>query len=387
MKQKFTKFGMLVAMLLAFLPASAYDYDFEVDGIYYSVISLTDLTCKVVHGDDTYEGEVVIPSEVDYKGRKLTVSEIGKDAFYWSGVTSVSIPESVTKIGVQAFYYCNFLASITIPQSVTEIGYFAFRNCGSLTSLTIPDSVTGIDVGTFGGCVSLENIILSKNLINIGSGTFENCLSLSSLTVPGSVEVIVQYNYSDGRKYDETFSACESLKEMRFMYGDSELKSAFESSYKIKTSKWESWTEQLEKVFFDREMEYYMSLPNLKELTIGEHMKYIPINSLSKCNQIENIVCYAITPPSTSKFSDISYQNTVVKVPAESLAAYQAHEVWGKFWNLQGFETSGVYDVEMDSVEKTIIGRYDLNGRSVNEDYKGITIVRFSDGSTQKVID
>lgn len=386
MEQKFTKFGMLVAMLLASLPASAYDYDFEVDGIYYSVISLTDLTCKVVHGDDTYEGEVVIPSEVDYKGRKLTVSEIGKDAFYWSGVTSVSIPESVTKIGVEAFYYCYYLASITIPQSVTEIGYNAFSNCTSLTFLTIPDSVSDMGANTFNKCSSLENVILSKNLTKIDRGTFEGCQSLSSLTIPGKVGVIVQY-VSSGRKYYETFGRCESLKEMIFMNGDSELKSAFESSNKIVTSKWDSWTEQLEKVLFDREMEYYMSLPNLKELTIGEHMKYIPINSLSKCNQIENIVCYAITPPSTSKFSDISYQNTVVKVPAESLAAYQAHEVWGKFWNLQGFETSGVYDVEMDSVEKTIIGRYDLNGRPVNEDYKGITIVRFSDGSTQKVID
>lgn len=386
MKQEFTKFGMLVAMLLASLPASAYDYDFEVDGIYYSVISLTDLTCKVVHGDDTYEGEVVIPSEVDYKGRKLTVSEIGEGAFYWSGVTSVSIPESVRKIGVDAFSYCYYLASITIPQSVTEIGYSAFWNCMSLTSLTIPDSVTDIGVETFGYCSSLGNIILSKNLTKINSGTFEGCQSLSSLTIPGKVEVIVQYE-SGGGKYPGTFGMCESLKEMRFMYGDSELKSAFESSYKIKTSKWESWTEQLEKVFFDREMEYYMSLPNLKELTIGEHMKYIPINSLSKCNQIENIVCYAITPPSTSKFSDISYQNTVVKVPAESLAAYQAHEVWGNFWNLQGFDTSGVDDVEIDSVDKTVVGRYDLNGRPVNEDYKGITIVRFSDGTTQKVID
>lgn len=57
-----TRFGMLVAMLLTILPISA--YDFEVDGIYYEVISFSDLTCKVVSGDNEYEGDVVIPSEV-----------------------------------------------------------------------------------------------------------------------------------------------------------------------------------------------------------------------------------------------------------------------------------------------------------------------------------
>lgn len=49
-------------MLLTILPISA--YDFEVDGIYYEVISFSDLTCKVVSGDNEYEGDVVIPSEV-----------------------------------------------------------------------------------------------------------------------------------------------------------------------------------------------------------------------------------------------------------------------------------------------------------------------------------
>lgn len=58
-------------MLLSFLPAFA--YDFEVDGIYYDVISITDFTCEVVKGDVDYSGDVVIPSEVIYNGRTLKI--------------------------------------------------------------------------------------------------------------------------------------------------------------------------------------------------------------------------------------------------------------------------------------------------------------------------
>ena len=127
-------------------------------------------------------------------------------------------------------------------------------------------------------------------------------------------------------------------------------------------------------------------MPNLKELTIGEHMTKLQIIDIDECNQLENIVSYAMTPPTVSRFSNSQYQNVVVKVPTEALEAYQKDSVWGNFWNLQGFVISEVDDVEMDATKKTVVGRYNLNGRSVNEDYKGITIVRFSDGSTKKVV-
>lgn len=80
------------------------------------------------------------------------LEDIGGEFYDCSGLTSIIIPNSVTRIEV-AFYDCSSLTSVTIPNSLTEIGPYAFENCNSLTSIIIPDSVTIIDTGAFQNCI------------------------------------------------------------------------------------------------------------------------------------------------------------------------------------------------------------------------------------------
>lgn len=122
---------VLVTALLSFPLSPASAYDFETDGIYYDVISLSDLTCKVTSGDNQYSGDVVIPSTVQYK----------------------NFPFSVISIDHCAFDCCYELTSVTIPGSVTTIGDMAFRSCSGLNNITIPNSVTSIDEFAFMGCI------------------------------------------------------------------------------------------------------------------------------------------------------------------------------------------------------------------------------------------
>ena len=87
-------------------------HDFEVDGIYYRITSSSDLTVRVTYRGNYYDsysneytGSVVIPEKVIYDSKEYSVTSIGVVAFYGcSGLTSVTIPNSVTSIGERAFY-------------------------------------------------------------------------------------------------------------------------------------------------------------------------------------------------------------------------------------------------------------------------------------------
>ena len=128
---------MAIAGLWCCMAANA--HDFEVDGIYYNILTTAkvEITFKgssYYEYDNEYTGKAEIPESVTYNGNTY----------------------SVTSIGDRAFSSCEGLTSITIPNSVTSIGYQAFMGCKGLTSITIPNSVTSIGEGAFSGCFTLS---------------------------------------------------------------------------------------------------------------------------------------------------------------------------------------------------------------------------------------
>ncbi|MCM1141086.1 MAG: leucine-rich repeat domain-containing protein [Muribaculum sp.] len=387
MKRIITKLGMVIAVLLSFLPASA--YDFEVDGIYYDVISFTDFTCEVVNGDVKYEGDVIIPSKVTYNNRELTVTKIARPAFEDCGsLTSVTIPDSMTEIGQYAFNGCRSLTSVAIPDSVTEIEGYAFSGCSSISTITIPDSVTEIGQGAFEGCISLNSIKLSDNLNSIENALFNGCESLSSLSIPKSVGSLSCCHKEGILVSDFTFENCINLKSIRIEYGETTLRILNSDFGRIFW--WMDYSDApVETFFIDRKLyegRYYYNLCDLKDYVIGEHIAENQV-SIEEAEDLESITCYATVPPTNISATNAQYMNVVVKVPNESLEAYQQVEGWKNYWNLQGFDpTTGVEEVGAAAAERVEVGRYNLNGQNVGEDYDGIVIVRYSDGSTRKMI-
>lgn len=199
--------------------------------------NLTTGTITKYNGTDTV---VVIPSKIN----GVTVTTIGTDAFFGLNITSVTIPDSVTEIGSNAFADCTNLTSVnykgdwskltiqsgnpavedavnaqlfdfaftpdntavivkkyngtaadvTIPshyksKPVTMIDHAAFHN-SAVTSVTIPDSVTSIPDDAFAFCSQLTNISIPNSVTFIGFSAFNSCTSLKSITLPSSLSTI-----------------------------------------------------------------------------------------------------------------------------------------------------------------------------------------------------
>ena len=130
-----------------------------------------------------------------YKGKdyKVVVPDgvktIGARAFQKKHVGEVILPESVTKIGTEAFDECVHLCKIHIPDTVTSIGEYAFRNC-HLENPVLPKKLKKIGKGAFYRCAFLGKLDIPKGVKTIESSTFYGCWHLNSVTIPDSVVTI-----------------------------------------------------------------------------------------------------------------------------------------------------------------------------------------------------
>jgi len=158
------------------------------------------------------DGDATIPSTIN----GLPVTSIADYAFGWcTGLTGVTIPDSVASIGDDAFNYCTSLSNVIIGDGVTNIGGSAFFDCSlltnvmiganvtsigddafcntGLTSVTIPDSVTSIGDFAF-STTGLTNVMIGDSVTSIGDDAFCNT-GLTSVTIPDSVTSIGDYAF------------------------------------------------------------------------------------------------------------------------------------------------------------------------------------------------
>ena len=220
--------AFVVMMIMTTSSASAE----VIDGLCYDLNSDTKTATLLPKTDnEKYSGDIIIPEKVKGNdGEEYVVTEIGPNCFEdCSGLTSISIPSSVTLLGEGCFWDCSGLTSITIPSSVTSLGincfsgcsgltsidlpspvtaldYYCFSDCSSLTSITIPSSVTRLGLYCFSGCSGLTSITIPSSVTSLYESCFANCSGLTSITIPSSVTYMG----------DECFSGCKALKTVYF---------------------------------------------------------------------------------------------------------------------------------------------------------------------------
>lgn len=212
MKHFCHKICLVVLACFSYLSASA--YDFETDGLYFTITSIKDLTVSVDGAVNKDTDKIVIPQTVVYKGRTLTVTSVGDNAFSDSSynpaspLQSVTLPNTVLSIGEEAFYGDGNLTEVVLPEQLLEIGSHAFsytsikdiRFPSSLTSIgesafsrtklcsiALPDNIEDIPPCCFYDCDSLKSIQWPKRLRSIGRSAFEDCEALTNFTIPPSV--------------------------------------------------------------------------------------------------------------------------------------------------------------------------------------------------------
>ena len=200
------KIIFLLLTTLSSMAANAHDIEvLNGDGvtIYYNFTNDSTELEVTFRGDkylsyrDEYTGNVVIPEEVTYMNSIYKVTRIGNWTFYDCGLISITIPNSVTSIGENAFAFCSCLTSVTIPNSVTSIGKKAFYGCFGLTSVTIPNSITSIGDYAFAHCSGLTSIVIPNSVTSIGDNAFYSCSGLTSVTIGNSVTSIEAGAFSE----------------------------------------------------------------------------------------------------------------------------------------------------------------------------------------------
>ena len=208
---------------------------------------------------------------------------MGKSCFsYCVGLTSITLPSSVTLLGESCFYGCNKLTSITIPSSVTSLGSGCFYGCKSLTSITLSSSVTSLGNGCFYGCIGLTSITLPSSVTSLGSGCFYACNKLTSIILPSSVTSLGNF----------CFYGCSGLTSITLPSSVTSL-----GDY------------------------CFEGCSNLASITIPSSITSLNFDCFKDCSGLETVYFKGKVP----KYSSLSYipTTTIIKVPTEYLQDYK----------------------------------------------------------------
>ena len=324
----------LFTMLLALVAATASAQDFEVDGIYYNILSEDDKTVEVTGSPYGYSGDVVIPAEVTYDGSTYSVTTIGKDAFnYCEALTSVEMP-AVTTIGDGAFYCCEALTSVEMPK-VTTIGDYAFTLCSDLTSVEMPEATTIGDYA-FDSCDNLTSVEMPE-VLTIGGGAFNLCSALTSVSMPMATTI-----------GDYAFHWCSALTSAEMPAVTTIGEYAFDGCYALTSVEMPAVT--------TIGVGAFGGCSALTSVDIPASVTMIGEGAFTYCSALTSVYCHWEQPLECDpRFDEMVLTTATLYVPDGCIDAYRSVYPWSEFANIEGGGYSGIADTPQPEVTVKVI--------------------------------
>ena len=208
----FTVMGILIGF-------NAIAYDFQVnDNLFFEILSTLDLTCKLDSVNENYEGDLIIPEKVSFKGKELTVTAIGSNIIRsCTKLTTITVPTTLTEMDEFCFSSCISLQTANIqsinpsilpkgcfsysavreviwPDMILEFSEECFKGCPNLGDFKIPESVVNIGDECF-KLAKLNSIYFPTSIRSIGASAFEQAEIETSINLPEGLLTINDYAY------------------------------------------------------------------------------------------------------------------------------------------------------------------------------------------------
>ncbi len=350
---------------------------FEADGLYYEIISINDLSCRLYAIDESITGEnVVIPETVEYKNRSFAPIEINGVLIKGnSSVKTVSIPScavtisegiifnsSIEKLSINAPITSNLLYSSSVVELVISPSTTRFDSdlsSNSICNITIEDCESelitnqikcnatekvylGRNVSSyaFADMTSLDEVEFSEKVTLIDSNQFSGCTGLTWLSIPSSVDEIKNY----------AFKGCTGVSKLIFEDGVDSVK-IYPGTFDCAVPK---------EAYFGRQMNF-ASVPcgALETVEFGEDVISIDNGAFKDGSIIHTVISHnTIAPETDDTFSNETYLYGVLYVPEASIKEYQEATGWKNFWDVKPLDDSnGVDNIEVDDEPESIIVR------------------------------
>ncbi len=265
-----SRYLLLTLALFSALHANALTFEYGD----FTYVTTSDTTVRLAYRGwmNPYHvtGHLEIPSTVNYEGVEYSVSEISDLAFGNCGITSLIIPGTVKRIGINSFYRCP-LTELILEEGVQLIDRGAFAGCDQLETLTLPSSITTIKPGAF-TCQALKSVYI-KGATDIDTWAFQTCTALEHVTLGKDVSKVGS----------DAFTRCSMLTEITIEDGENMLtcdSEAFDES-------------PITKMYIGRDLKSAMPANHcntLEHVTIGPKVTYIVQFMFSDCTKLTEIV-------------------------------------------------------------------------------------------------